>query len=133
MRTILLLAALALGCAHASSPECSTWALGKGANASCYGPLPGPPAPVLLPEDSVVIEERRQDIDRTFPASDEKRVTKITRPAVAEPSMDMEVAGPPLVQRSEGAAISEAVGGVLRLMARTAWQAIKSIFGAPIP
>jgi hypothetical protein len=116
---------LALGCAHAHAPGCSTWALGKEALAACYGPLPTPPE---TPKGAVRVEERRQEIDRTFPARDEKRHTTITTPAEIAATA---TTSPPLLQESRGASISETAGGVLKMLFSTVWGAAKWVFGIP--
>jgi len=130
VRILALACASSIGCAVASGPNGFVAALGEHAHAEIYSECE-PAPPVLLPEDAVVVEERRQEIDRTFPASDEKRVTTITSPAALAPPPGP--ASPALALRAEGAAISKTLGGVLRLVASTAWQAIKAIFGAPVP
>jgi hypothetical protein len=119
---------LVLGCAHAHSPGCSTWALGKDALAACYGPLP---VPVVreLPDGAVRVEERTQEIDRTFPARDEKRHTTITTPAEATPAAV--ASSPPLLQESRGASISETAAGVMKLAFTAIWTGIKWFVGIP--
>lgn len=124
----ILLCALMLlsGCAIARcEPTPFAFALGKDSVATCYGPAP---ELASVPEGQRV-EERRQEIDRTFPARDEKRHTTITTPFVPE----LAAAAQPLTAQAHGSAISETFGGVLRLVARTAWHALKAVFGAPIP
>lgn len=125
--TVLLLLTLATGCAFARQPgQCFAWALGKDSVATCYGePAPFP----TLPVGSQRVEERRQEIDRTFPARDEKRHTTITTPAETA----LVASSQPIQAQAHGSAISDTFGGILRIIARTAWQAIKAVFGAPVP
>lgn len=118
------------GCASVSSEYGTTFAFGQTAYARIYA---CPDVPV----------EARRTVELNEPATLDvgvvgsikqalggevklpRRITKTDEPAAAGACH--------LVQEAKGSAISEAFGGVLRLVARTAWHALKAVFTAPAP